>query len=309
LHQNDLEDEGTTGSSVKKKAMPRGIEFNDEDLLELFDDEANWEDVPSSQAVSQISQPKEAMAQKECQKHFDFSIYNQSAPNTAVAGAGPLPPRNANSVLSSAGAVTIEKEFKEANSDKFPFLDDIRDCNGIRPGEPNYDKSTLLISAAQMRALTETQRQYWEVKSKNFDCIVWFQVGSFFELYAEDAKLGNELLGMKIHSKNSAGVPKVQLDTWIEKFVAHGYKVIRVDQGWFGTFNFIFFFFRSFSSLFFYFSFQERATGRMWIAPSPKWCRLEPHWKDWTKCLRVRFSSCRLLGQMWRKLILAANFR
>lgn len=42
--------------------------------------------------------------------------------------------------------------------------------------------------------------------------------------------LGQELLGLKIHSKGSAGVPAVRIDEWVERFVSHGCKVVVVAQ-------------------------------------------------------------------------------
>lgn len=42
--------------------------------------------------------------------------------------------------------------------------------------------------------------------------------------------LGQELLGLKIHSKGSAGVPAAKIDEWVERFVSHGCKVVVVTQ-------------------------------------------------------------------------------
>ncbi len=42
--------------------------------------------------------------------------------------------------------------------------------------------------------------------------------------------LGQELLGLKIHSKGAAGVPTVRIDEWVERFVSHGFKVVVVTQ-------------------------------------------------------------------------------
>lgn len=37
-------------------------------------------------------------------------------------------------------------------------------------------------------------RQWWELKSKHFDCVLFFKVGKFYELYHMDAVIGvNEL--------------------------------------------------------------------------------------------------------------------
>lgn len=37
-------------------------------------------------------------------------------------------------------------------------------------------------------------RQWWELKSKHFDCVFFFKIGKFYELYHMDAVIGvNEL--------------------------------------------------------------------------------------------------------------------
>lgn len=40
----------------------------------------------------------------------------------------------------------------------------------------------------------QAMRQWWELKSKNFDCVLFFKIGKFYELYHMDAVIGvNEL--------------------------------------------------------------------------------------------------------------------
>lgn len=40
----------------------------------------------------------------------------------------------------------------------------------------------------------QAMRQWWELKSKHFDCVLFFKVGKFYELYHMDAVIGvNEL--------------------------------------------------------------------------------------------------------------------
>lgn len=37
-------------------------------------------------------------------------------------------------------------------------------------------------------------KQWWELKSKHFDCVFFFKIGKFYELYHMDAVIGvNEL--------------------------------------------------------------------------------------------------------------------
>ena len=41
----------------------------------------------------------------------------------------------------------------------------IRDINGRKLLEPNYDETTLLIPEKEWRNFTPAMRQYWEIKS------------------------------------------------------------------------------------------------------------------------------------------------
>lgn len=212
---------------VKKKT--RVADDLDKDLL-LFDDEAAWEDVksPVSQPLSQqpSSEPASAVAAAALSTPFGFGAYSRGAP---PVGDQPNP-KARRALMEADFGLNVKEEMEEWKQNKCPWLEDVRDAEKRRPSDEGYDKSTLFISKEQLAKLTLPQRQYWDVKSRYFDWIVWFQVGSFYELYAEDAMLGQSLLGLKIHSKGSAGVPAVRIDEWVERFVSHGHKVVVVTQ-------------------------------------------------------------------------------
>lgn len=47
-------------------------------------------------------------------------------------------------------------------------------------------------------------QQYWAIKSENFDKVIFFKLGAFYELFYEDAIIGNKYLelnwmGKKMH--------------------------------------------------------------------------------------------------------------
>lgn len=51
-------------------------------------------------------------------------------------------------------------------------------------------------------------KQYWKIKSENFDKIVFFKLGKFYELFYEDALIGNQLLELKwMGTKMHVGFP------------------------------------------------------------------------------------------------------
>ena len=54
--------------------------------------------------------------------------------------------------------------------------DKIKDANGNRPESPNYDNSTLKIPSDFFKKLTPAMYQWWTIKSKHFDVILFFKV-------------------------------------------------------------------------------------------------------------------------------------
>jgi DNA mismatch repair protein MSH6 len=58
-----------------------------------------------------------------------------------------------------------------------------------RPDDPNYDPSTLYIPKEEWKKLTPGMVRYWEIKSKNFDKIVFYRFGEWFILYFQDAAI------------------------------------------------------------------------------------------------------------------------
>jgi DNA mismatch repair protein MSH6 len=116
---------------------------------------------------------------------------------------------------------------------RWAWLVDRRDAQKRRPGEPDYDPTTLHVPYEALKAMTMTQRQYWEFKKDHMDCVVFMQIGSFYEFFEDDALLGQRLFGMKLRERTNmmtVGFPMGAYDEWAAKFVARGYKVVRFDQ-------------------------------------------------------------------------------
>lgn len=86
--------------------------------------------------------------------------------------------------------------------------------------------------------VTPLMQQFAAIKAEYSDCLILFRLGDFYELFAEDAHIGADLLGItltrKAQSKGGdvpmAGVPFHALDTHLPKLVAAGHKVALVEQ-------------------------------------------------------------------------------
>jgi DNA mismatch repair protein MutS len=80
-------------------------------------------------------------------------------------------------------------------------------------------------------------QQYLDVKSKHPDCILFFRVGDFYEMFFEDARDGSQLLGITLTSRNNgssdvplAGVPVKALPEYLPRLVRAGRRVAICEQ-------------------------------------------------------------------------------
>lgn len=87
-------------------------------------------------------------------------------------------------------------------------------------------------------ALTPMMRQYLEVKDKCKDCILFFRLGDFYEMFFEDAQVASReleltLTGRDCGLENKApmcGVPYHAAENYISRLVSKGYKVAICEQ-------------------------------------------------------------------------------
>jgi DNA mismatch repair protein MSH6 len=75
-------------------------------------------------------------------------------------------------------------------------------------------------------------RQWWEIKSENFDTILFFKVGKFYELYHMDAVIGVRELNLVFMRGDfaHAGFPEVAFGKYSQTLVQKGHKVARIEQ-------------------------------------------------------------------------------
>ncbi|KAK4391640.1 DNA mismatch repair protein MSH7 [Sesamum angolense] len=105
----------------------------------------------------------------------------------------------------------------------------IKDGNGRKLMDPLYDKRTLYIPPDALRKMSASQRQYWNVKCKYMDVVLFFKVGKFYELYELDAEIGHKELDWKITLSGvgkcrQVGVSESGIDDAVQKLIARGYE-------------------------------------------------------------------------------------
>lgn len=85
---------------------------------------------------------------------------------------------------------------------------------------------------------TPMMQQYKEIKKRYQDCLLFYRMGDFYELFMEDAHIGAQILNITLTSKAGgkdgkipmAGIPYHAVDTYLAKLVKAGYKVAICEQ-------------------------------------------------------------------------------
>ncbi len=87
-----------------------------------------------------------------------------------------------------------------------------------------------------MGRLTPMKQQYTELKEKHKDCLMFFRLGDFYELFFEDAKIASRELEIALTSRGKTdkapmcGVPHHAADAYIDRLISKGYKVAICEQ-------------------------------------------------------------------------------
>ena len=85
---------------------------------------------------------------------------------------------------------------------------------------------------------TPMMQQYLELKAKHKDCILFFRLGDFYEMFFEDAKLASKELELTLTGKDCGleerapmcGVPYHAANAYIARLIDKGYKVAVCEQ-------------------------------------------------------------------------------
>ncbi|MCC6580909.1 MAG: DNA mismatch repair protein MutS [Phycisphaeraceae bacterium] len=81
---------------------------------------------------------------------------------------------------------------------------------------------------------TPAMRQYFHFKKLHPDCVLFFRMGDFYEMFHDDAKLANKVLGMTLTQRTEgipmAGVPYHAVQGYLRRMIQAGYRVAVCDQ-------------------------------------------------------------------------------
>ena len=80
--------------------------------------------------------------------------------------------------------------------------------------------------------------QYLEIKAANADCLLFYRMGDFYELFFEDAEIASRALGIALTKRGKhqgedipmCGVPVHAADDYLQRLIAQGHRVAVCEQ-------------------------------------------------------------------------------
>src|SRR6185436_18252501 len=85
---------------------------------------------------------------------------------------------------------------------------------------------------------TPMMAQYLEIKAANADCLLFYRMGDFYELFFEDAEIASRALGIALTKRGKhqgedipmCGVPVRAADDYLQRLIAQGHRVAVCEQ-------------------------------------------------------------------------------
>jgi DNA mismatch repair protein MutS len=93
-------------------------------------------------------------------------------------------------------------------------------------------------AGGQASLATPMMAQYLEIKSANADCLLFYRMGDFYELFFEDASVASRALGIALTKRGKhlgedipmCGVPVHAADEYLQRLIAQGHRVAVCEQ-------------------------------------------------------------------------------
>ncbi|KAK5638421.1 hypothetical protein RI129_012716 [Pyrocoelia pectoralis] len=184
----------------------------------LFDSDSDSES--SKSTVKKAKALIESSNEESTLKSFSFDKSNKSS------SVRDSPPSNQSSEKSEANTQWFHERLDFLKPEK------IRDINGNRLDHPDYDEKTLYVPEDFLNKQTPAMRQWWTLKSKHYDTVLFFKIGKFYEFYHMDAVIGVNYLNFVFVKGDfaHAGFPETAYGRMASTLIEHGFKVARVEQ-------------------------------------------------------------------------------
>jgi DNA mismatch repair protein MutS len=94
------------------------------------------------------------------------------------------------------------------------------------------------IAADEVGRVTPMMEQYIEIKAANPDCLLFYRMGDFYELFFDDAEVASRALGIVLTKRGKhrgsdipmCGVPVERADEYLHRLIALGHRVACCEQ-------------------------------------------------------------------------------
>jgi DNA mismatch repair protein MutS len=100
------------------------------------------------------------------------------------------------------------------------------------------EKTTISSKELSKGLTTPLMEQYIEIKAANPDCLLFYRMGDFYELFFEDAEVASRALGIVLTKRGKhlgrdipmCGVPIIRADEYLHRLIALGHRVAVCEQ-------------------------------------------------------------------------------
>jgi DNA mismatch repair protein MutS len=111
----------------------------------------------------------------------------------------------------------------------------------MRAATTMQDETTARTAAAGAEGVagaTPSMAQYLEIKAANPDCLLFYRMGDFYELFFADAEIASRALGIVLTKRGKhggddipmCGVPVSRADDYLQRLIALGHRVAVCEQ-------------------------------------------------------------------------------
>ncbi|NXP31922.1 MSH6 protein, partial [Leiothrix lutea] len=228
---SDVEFKPDGKEAASSEEASSGVDENESSDTEAESVEESPIKVPSKRKRSEVKKPaKRSSLGKECSETPKrAATVSSEAKSKLTSFAAPESfESQANACSGGTGGISVWEH------EKLDWLQEgkRKDAHRRRQGDPDYDPCTLYVPEDYLNKCTPGVRRWWQLKSQNFDTVICYKVGKFYELYHMDAVTGVNELGL-IFMKGTwahSGFPEIAFGRFSDVLVQKGYKVARVEQ-------------------------------------------------------------------------------
>src|SRR3977135_1977059 len=110
--------------------------------------------------------------------------------------------------------------------------------SNIVPHNGSSDEDHRVAPSDDSGRITPMMEQYTEIKRAHPDCLLFYRMGDFYELFFQDAEVASRALGIVLTKRGKhlgadipmCGVPIERADEYLHRLIALGHRVAVCEQ-------------------------------------------------------------------------------